>query len=151
MLIRLCWYNLRMRRNHLAKFAAAAILGIGLVPLISLAQTDLRETIRAEIMKDPRSASIPAAQVEQMIDALTEEAQSKGITSEDILWAPLPTNTAASQNNTAAEACTSFSCRIAGAFGGKDSIYTIPILLLSLVALVYIARFFHRRPHHESA
>lgn len=62
------------------RFALLFVI-IALMPLWAGAQSDdamLREAIRADIMADPRSSSMTAAEIEAMVDALAVEAGEQG-------------------------------------------------------------------------
>lgn len=64
---------------------AIVITGACAMPVAVGAQSeDLRAAIRAEILKDPRAAGIPSAQIEHMVDLLTEEAEAQGMEPEQI-------------------------------------------------------------------
>lgn len=51
-------------------------------------QSALDATIRAAIMQDPRSASLSAAQISAMVAALSAQAQTQGLTAQDIAYRP---------------------------------------------------------------
>ena len=53
--------------------------------------SELRETVRAAILADPRSAQMSEADVDSMVAALAGEAEAQGVTSEDIAWRPQDT------------------------------------------------------------
>ena len=63
-----------------------------LLPLLSYAQAsnsaELNATIKAAILKDPRTAGLSAAQIQSMIQALSAKAQSQGVTAQDIAYRP---------------------------------------------------------------
>ena len=58
-------------------FVAAVLL---FVPLILFAQSDdqLRAQIRADLMKDPRTAQMSSSEIDIMVNALAQQAQSEG-------------------------------------------------------------------------
>ncbi len=123
----------------LSTFIAASICML-VLPQAGFAQeSELRETIRAEILKDPRAASIPESQLASMIDALAREAEAQGITSEDITWTPTSQSRAA--------AC-GFLCNVNAAFGFDGGAYIMPVLLL-LASAVGVFAFYIRRHHHR--
>lgn len=63
------------------------LAGIGfaalLAPALLFAQSDeLRAQIRADLMKDPRTAELSVTEIDAMVDALASEMESQGTTSE---------------------------------------------------------------------
>jgi preprotein translocase subunit SecG len=65
---------------------AALLFAIALVtPALLLAQSDeLREAIRAELLKDARAEGISDAQLNLLVEALAEDAAAQGLRAEDI-------------------------------------------------------------------
>lgn len=120
------------------------------------ASADLRATIRAELLSDPRTSSLSQAQIDTLVSLLADEAQKQGITSQDIQWRP--------QNNErfvaiesaapeAAECAGGFLCIMSEAFGFIGADTTIPFTLgAASMGLVWIlAEMIHRRRHPASA
>lgn len=145
-------------RTAMFRFAVLVLaLGILVVfsPRISRAQTappsDLRSVIRAQLLSDPRTASLSSDQLDAMVSLLAQQAQKQGITAQDITWrpqAPAP----ASAPRAPAESCAgNFTCVMDEAFGfiGPDT--TIPFALgAASMGLIWItAEMLHRRkyPH----
>ncbi|MEK7156602.1 MAG: hypothetical protein AAB790_02225 [Patescibacteria group bacterium] len=115
-------------------------------------QSDLRATIRAELLSDPRTSSLSEAQIDALVGLLADEAEKQGITSEDIQWRPqsserfVATESAAPQ----APACAGgFLCTMTEAFGFVGADTTIPFTLgAASMGLVWIlAEMIHRRRH----
>jgi outer membrane murein-binding lipoprotein Lpp len=53
---------------------------VAALPLFAHAQQDdLRATIMAQVLQDPRSAEIPPAQLEVLVDALSQKAQAENL------------------------------------------------------------------------
>ena len=68
----------------LVRISVAAFIALAL-PLAALAQEDaLHSTIRAGIMSDPRSAQLSQAEINTMVNALADQAQTQG-TAQDYL------------------------------------------------------------------
>ena len=124
----------------LSTFIAASFCLL-VLPQVGFAQSsELRETIRAEILKDPRAASIPESQLASMIDALAREAEAQGITWCYISW------TLASENRASARCW--FLCNVNAAFGFDGGTYIMPALLL-LASAIGVFAFYIRRHHHR--
>ena len=117
------------------------------------ASSDLRATIRAELLSDPRTSSLSEAQIDALVGLLAEEAEKQGITSQDIQWRPesterfVATESAAPQE--AAECGGGFLCTMSEAFGFVGADTTIPFTLgAASMALVWLlAEMIHRRRH----
>ena len=123
-------------------------------PLFSHAEStsDLSATIRAEIMSDPRTSGLTDAQIDSLVVLLTEEAQKRGITSQDIQWRPQNAERFVPGENagpSAPECMGGFLCTLSEAFGfiGPDA--TIPFMLgaASMGLIWVIAEMIHRRRH----
>ncbi|OGG54198.1 hypothetical protein A3H16_02645 [Candidatus Kaiserbacteria bacterium RIFCSPLOWO2_12_FULL_53_8] len=112
---------------------------------------DLRATIRAELLSDPRTSSLSQAQIEEMVDVLLQEAQKQGVTSHDIQWRPAPSADPAEDSGSAV-ACgnvPSILCAMNTAFGFDGSDLKIPIGLAAssilLIVLIGLMIEEHRR------
>ena len=116
------------------------------------ASSDLRATIRAELLSDPRTSSLSQAQIDALVSLLAQEAEKQGITSQDIQWRPqsterfIATDSAAPQ---APECAGGFLCTMSEAFGFVGADTTIPFTLgAASMGLVWIlAEMIHRRRH----
>ena len=142
------------------EFALAVTTAVFVLLLLSphaaFAQTsssaDLRSTIRAELLSDPRTSALSQTQLDAMVDLLTKEAVKKGITAQDIIWRPqtFSNNTAAGASTPAQDQCGgSFTCIIDEAFGFVGPDTTIPFALgAASMGLVWIlAEMIHRRKY----
>ena len=113
---------------------------------------DLVATIRQEIMKDPRTAQMSPAQIDQMVHVLTVTAQKEGITAHDMTWRPpvvaAPKLSFAEQLTHSPCSVIPFACAINMAFGFDDSYPQIPLTLaLSAMALIAITGLIHHHHH----
>lgn len=142
--------------THGSRALAASVLAIVMSFSIGIyttqAQTEdtaLRDTIRAAILSDPRSQSMTPEEIESMTVALARQAESVGMTADDILWRPV-TEEAGSQQQ-GAETCDGILCALNHAFGFDGSNYTIPIWLgaISLMLIFIIATIFEYRHLHK--
>ena len=110
---------------------------------------DLRATIRAAILSDPRTAEMSEAEIDAMVGALAEEASVQGVGSSDIMWRPIEYGVPVS-----ADRCGSlpeFFCTVNEAFGFDGSDFTIPIGLgVSAAFLLFVigSLLLHRHGHH---
>lgn len=108
----------------------------------------LSSTIRAAIQADSRSQGMTEAEIDAMVQALTHQAQSVGMTSEDIVWRP--TGEAAVGGDV--PLCDGVLCGLNYAFGLDGSNYTIPIWLgaCALMLMFIIAGILeYRHLHHK--
>jgi hypothetical protein len=145
------------RTAHFLAFVITLLLAA--TPLIARAQTAgapdaaLRATIRAELLSDPRTSSLSKAQLDAMVNILTQEAQKQGITSHDITWHPqTSTDFGASGGAAPANTCDgtpAFSCIFDQALGFLGPDTTIPFALgAASMGLVWVlAEMIHRRKH----
>ncbi len=131
---------------HMKASFVATILTLALaLPFAAGAQsTGLSQAIRAEILKDPRSSSIPAAQVDAMVASLAQAASQQGVTAADITWRP-----AEAKSNGSKPLDCDFLCSINAIFGFGGNDFTIPIGLgvTSALLILFISMMLHR--HHK--
>ena len=123
-----------------------------LAPLALHAQTatsssDLRATVEAALLSDPRSGDMSPAQFDAMVDALTKQVERQGMNAQDIGWRPQ------AQPGAAESACgslPSFFCNVGTAFGfaGFDPLVLIALGVVSALLICVIAMLLHRRGHH---
>jgi hypothetical protein len=130
--------NLGIRRELVVVvlFVASAILwSVSVFP--AHAQTasinQLRATITAEVMADPRSKDMTQAQIYAVVNALTIQAENQGLTSSQLTYRPEAP--AQPSTTTSLFSCTNISCAFATAFGLDGSVPIIPIALFVVAAL----------------
>jgi len=144
-----------MNRTASLSFLFAVCAVVAVLPFVVNAQntqSDLRATIRAELLSDPRTSSLSEAQIDALVNLLANEAEKQGITSQDIQWRPqsserfVATESAAPQ---APECAGGFLCTMTEAFGFIGADTTIPFTLgAASMGLVWIlAEMIHRRRH----
>ena len=78
-----------MIRAHItAAVFILVLLALLIVPVVLHAQAsdDLRATIRAQLLSDPRTAGLSEEKLDSMVNLLAEEAQKQGVTASDITW-----------------------------------------------------------------
>lgn len=145
-----------MNRTASFSFFLVVCVVIAVLPFVVTAQntqSDLRATIRAELLSDPRTSSLSEAQIDVLVELLAAEAEKQGITSQDIQWRPqsterfVATGSAAPQ---APECAGGFLCTMTEAFGFVGADTTIPFTLgAASMGLVWIlAEMIHRRRRH---
>jgi hypothetical protein len=126
--------------------AAWMILALGLIaPAITLAQADLQSTIRAQILQDPRTASMSQVQIDALVSALSQSAQQQGLTPQDITWRPTGEQPVAPTNFCAPY--PQYLCVMSAAFGFIGGDYIIPLWLAVLSLLFLLTNALHK--HHE--
>ena len=129
--------------KHSFKIATICTAAVLTVPFMLSAQsTGLQRAIRAEIMKDPRSADIPQAQIDAMVSVLAQTASAQGVNEADITWKPV------SVRGTPEDAQCGFLCTVNRIFGFGGDDFTIPIGLgiTSALLILFISMMLHR--HH---
>lgn len=111
------------------------------------AETDqLRATIKAEIMADPRSQSMSQAQIYSMVNALTIQAQQQGLTSAQLTYRPEATGSGSTFSS-----CNDISCSLASAFGLDGSFPIIPLALFVMAVLFILIYSLMREMGHPHA
>lgn len=121
----------------------------------SSASSALSSTIRAELLSDPRTASLSQTQLDAMVAVLTAQAQSQGVTASEIGWHPQDYLLPQAASAPAAPACTAgFLCLMDEAYGFIGPAAFIAILLgLFAIALIWILAemiHYHRFGVHGS-
>ena len=139
-------------RTHVLGVIVALFLIGAALPFIAYAQegtSDLRATIRAALLSDPRSASLSEAEMEAMVSALADEAERQGVTSSDIVWRPQSAESSGPWDPSACGNPSGFLCAISTAFGfaGPDSIIAAGLGILAAVLLFVVGSLIeiHRR------
>lgn len=137
-----------------AIFVCALILLFAFASLAAAQEnTDLQSTIRAAILSDPRSSQMSGEEIEGLVTALADEAQSQGVNSEDIAWRPQESVSSDEAGGEAREACgyAAFLCALNDAFGFTGSPLIIPLLLgvcSALLLFVIGSILLHSHGHH---
>ncbi len=135
----------------LVAVAAFALFTPHIARAQAAAPGSLPAVIRAELLSDPRTASLSQAQLDAMVSLLTKQAQKQGLTAADITWHPQPPVYSSAPAAPVASCSGDFTCMMDEAFGlvGPDT--TIPFSLgAASMGLVWIlAEMIHRRkyPH----
>lgn len=143
--------NIQRVASGLQLLIVVAALAL-LLPLVSHAQTsDLQATIRAELLSDPRTSSMTSAQLDAMVNVLSQQAQKQGITATDITWRPQPPVPEGTQTASKASCDGNFTCIFDEAFGfvGPDSGIAFLLGMASMGLVWILAEMIHRRkyPH----
>jgi hypothetical protein len=124
-----------MQRTLIALSLAAALA----LPVFAHAQaapdSQLRSTIYAQIMADPRTKTMTQAQIYSMVNALTLQAEQQGLTASQINYRPQVPGSNAGAYGSTLTPCTDVSCSVSRAFGLDGSLPLIPIALFVLAAL----------------
>ncbi len=128
-----------------------------LMPLLTSAQSgtpeEMRATIMAQLLEDPRTADVPPDQLAQLVDALAAQAQEQEVSTADLTWQPRPTTLGApAADSTSYDSVCSggFSalCMMSEALGFIGDNPTVPLyfLVTSGVLVLLIVRM--KRHHH---
>ncbi len=143
--------------RSLSRVSLLVLLIIAMMPFVAFAQEQesaLHATVRAEVMKDPRAAAMPAAELEAMIDALAKGAEEQGMTSEDFQqrsnqpdFVPAP-NPREQSSMPACDGMPQFICTIENSFGFDGSNTIIPVGLLVTSGLLWFL-LYELKHHHK--
>ncbi|PIR83867.1 hypothetical protein COU18_02190 [Candidatus Kaiserbacteria bacterium CG10_big_fil_rev_8_21_14_0_10_51_14] len=104
-------------------------------------ESQVRAAVRAELMKDPRTAGFSEAQIDAMVDILVGEAQKNNLTASDITWQPqgdtFNVQNSSSEGGVVSETCDSprFLCLFSEAFGFVGPKTLIPLLLFQAASM----------------
>jgi len=139
----------------------AVAISFLILPLLTHAQTSgsttssatLSAIIRAAILKDPRAAALPAAQLDAMVSALTSQAQAQGVTAQAIAYrpnAPVPNYTTPFKPGTCAD-ISSPLCVLGQSLGFDNPNKEVPIGLWITSGLLIAVIWHMRRNPHLSA
>src|SRR5882724_6584307 len=86
-----------LNATRVASLVSACILTMPFVAALSTtvvsAQSsdgDLRATVQALLLSDPRAAQLPQKEFDEMVNALVLAAEKKGLSARDISWRPQP-------------------------------------------------------------
>jgi hypothetical protein len=146
---------------HLIGIGLAILMALSVVlPSPSHAQTQstdsaaLQATIRAEILKDPRSSSLTSAQIDALVAALSSQAQKQGVTAQAIAYRPgafVPPTNSNSAFGYEPGTCTDISsplCALGQALGFDNPDKEVPIgLWITSVLLIAVIWLMRRNPH----
>ncbi len=136
--------------------ALAALVSISLfIPFLIHAQTTspntLAATIRAAIMKDPRSANLSPAQVDTIVNALSVKAQTQGLTAQNIAYraGTVGISVPATVSNTpvTVDPCALSSWCTAGKAIGSGLVRNAIIAAFWILAFLLIIIVWHMRKH----
>lgn len=133
--------GIEFSRHQSAALLLALFLSVAVLPLFVHAQADLQTSVRNALLRDPRTASLSASQVDAMVQVLVDEAASRGITSYDIDWQPRRETTfVATEPVVACGGIPAPLCALNTAFGfdGSDPTIAIGLGITSGILLVII-------------
>ena len=142
-----------MIRAHItAAVFILVLLALLIVPVVLHAQAsdDLRATIRAQLLSDPRTAGLSEEKLDSMVNLLAEEAQKQGVTASDITWRPVSPESYATP--AAVGPCGRMPaplCALNRAFGfdGSDSKIPVGLGIASAILLLLIGLTFEMKYH----
>lgn len=138
-------------------FALITLLMLSMPLFVRAQANDLQTSIRTALLRDPRTASLTASQVDAMVQLLAGEATARGITAQDVDWRPRTTETAFVSTEEGISSCGSLPrvlCTLNTAFGFSGSDPTIAvglgitsgILVLLIGAMLGRCRFSGNAP-----
>ncbi|MCE9541235.1 hypothetical protein K8R03_01595 [Candidatus Kaiserbacteria bacterium] len=142
-----------LMRMMLVSLTVLAVILPFAVHAQSASQDDLRATIRAELLKDPRASQLPPNELDAMVNVLAQGATSQGITSGDITWRPAASGVSQQSYEGSSQAfcmgLPAFFCAVSSGFGFDDSNTIIPIALLMTSGLLLF--LLYELKHHHKA
>lgn len=119
------------------------------------AESNLRASIRAQLLSDPRTAALSASDLDTMVAILAQEANARGITAQDLEWHPEVRGSQSQGGAPISDTCAGtpkILCAFDEAFGfvGPNTLIAY-ILGVSSMGLIWVlAEMIHRRkfPQH---
>ncbi len=133
-------------RQRLLVLVALLLLS---APFFARAQTDdLQTSVRAALLRDPRTASLTASQVDAMVQLIAGEATERGITARDIEWRPRQEPSfVATDGGTSCGNIPRVLCMLNTAFGfsGSDPTIAVGLGVTSGVLVLVIGAILGRR------
>ena len=151
------------RSTRLVLAVAAVLLCLVFIsPLTTHAQAatstaDLSATIRSAILKDPRAQGLTPTQLEAMVEILTSQAQSQGMTAQDIAYRPGHPDTLGPTPSSSlpSGSCIDISsplCPLGQALGFDTPDKRVPIgLWITSALLVAVIWHMRKNPHLNGA
>ena len=113
--------------------------------------SDLRESIRAALLSDPRTSALSQVQLDAMVQILYKQAQKQGLTAKDVQLQQPAQGQFVSSQNFFNDPCTGAGtlCEMSEALGFIGNDVTIPFYLgMSSMGLIWIlAEMMHRRKY----
>lgn len=143
-LIQIDSMRLESFRPYLLLLATALLLASPVAAKAQSSQDEIHATIMAALLTDPRTATIPPAQLMALVNALSDQAQAQGITAQEIKWRPAVGETfvpASAMNEETCGGPFSALCPFSEAFGfaGRDP-STPAVLFVTAGLLLLIIR-----------
>lgn len=145
------------RTQHKTAFLLTMALCALVLPFAANAQAanDLSATIRAQLLSDPRTATLSQTQFDAMVQLLSQEVQKRGLTTEDLTWRPQPAQYTFGSMSPAApavEQCDTIACLASEAFGfsGPDTLIAFVLGATSMGLVWILAEMLHRRRYSHS-
>ena len=118
-------------------------------------QDELHAAIWASLLSDPRTATIPPAEMQQLVDALADKAKAQNMSAADILTQQNTIEGTNLQTGSLAQqpACTQgimgYLCHFNQVFGFSGTNYAIPLMLLItsglLIVIIWEMILHHRK------
>ena len=121
------------------------------LPIFAHAQAgtnaDLSAQIRAALASDPRTSSMNPAQIDAMVQALTQKAAQSGLTAQDIAWRPVTDQPAGAAALSECAGAPSFLCNLSEAWGftGPDAIIAVWLGISALLLIFLLGAFLEYR------
>lgn len=139
------------RPTHIALATLSIAMGLAL-PLAALAQSSaLEATIRAELLKDPRSVEMSEAELDAMVQLLAQGAAQEGVSSDEISWRPAeatPAMVVEEETSATCDGFPQFFCTVREALGFDGSNLIIPMGLFVTSGLLWFL-LYELRHHHR--
>ena len=141
--------------TSLSRIFAIGIVGLALIPMAASATTaasegELRASIQAALLSDPRTDTLTPDQLDALVTALLEDSQAKHLKPMDVTYTPrVVTNFGVTELSNQAGSCPLFSCAFARSFGldGSDDFASPLLLLVSSGLRIMIIRRMFRNTH----
>jgi hypothetical protein len=137
-----------------SRLVFCALLCAALLPVFAHADTaadvkstnDLHAAIQSSVLADPRSASLSPSQLGSLVAALTDAAQQRGLSAQDVLYHPGQKVITPQSASAPVSLCDGIICSMSDAFGfsGASGILLFLTVLLSGLLILIIGNKIHR-------
>jgi len=125
-------------RTYLIAFSIVLLFSSPVL-VAAQAQDELHATIMAALLADPRTGTIPPAQLQALVNALADQAQTQGITAQEIKWRSAVNESfvPVAPQESCSSAFAAF-CPFSEAFGFVGNDATTPAVLFVTAALLLL-------------
>lgn len=138
--------------------AALLVLSMGVLICANfvhaeMTQDQMHATIMAALLSDPRTSSVPPAQLQALVNVLAEEASTQGLNAQDIKWqtAAVAASFGDAREQKQAQCMGIFPglCPFSDAFGFTGNDAAVPLILFGTSGLLLFLLYEIIRHHRK--